>query len=223
MSVIQRVVDLLLSLPPYQIAIGLTALTALLAQEDRRLVLVSLLAQFILFGLLISPQIYLPVVFVRLGLGFAACLILYVTAGHVQGKLFAQPGTQDDEPRVSLMSSPSSSQPGMGVGFRLLVMLLGGLVAYNAWRVYPLDLIPARLNLVSYWLMSSGLLLMLTSIHPLRTGLGLLVFVNAFEGMYLWLEQSLLVVGLLGVVDVILALGIAVCSEAWLEGEVPER
>ena len=76
---------------------------------------------------------------------------------------------------------------------------------------------PGELSLVAYWLMSIGMLVALTSVEPLLTGFGLLTFMNGFEGMYLCLERSLLVVSLLNMVDLSIALGIVVCSEAWLE------
>jgi hypothetical protein len=77
--------------------------------------------------------------------------------------------------------------------------------------------VPASINLTGYWLVSIGLLLTLTSVDPLRMGFGVLTFVNGFEGIYLYLEQSLVVIGLLGVLNILAALAIATCSESWLE------
>ncbi len=102
-------------------------------------------------------------------------------------------------------------------------MFLGALIAYGLWRAYPLFFVPEEITVTSYGLISIGVLLTLTSLDPLRMGLGVLTFANGFEALYLFLEPSLLVMTLVGVVQIILALGVIVCTEAWLEslkGEV---
>lgn len=215
---IQRIVDSLGSLGPHQLALGLAVMSALLIVEDRRLSIGSLMAQYILLSLVLSRQLYRPISFIRFGLGFAVCLVLYITAIHVQSELSAKP-PQEGTSSTSLLPILTTRLVHGGTFFRLVVMLLGGLVAYSVWRSRPLGLIPAELNLVSYWLIAIGSSLMLTSVDPLRTGFGLLTFVNGFEGTYLFLEPSLLVIALLGIVDIFMALAIAVCSEAWLESQ----
>jgi hypothetical protein len=62
-----------------------------------------------------------------------------------------------------------------------------------------------------------GLVLMIAGIDPLRAGIGLLVLLNGFQALYAFLEHSLLVIGMLGVLDLLVALGIAVCTEFWLQ------
>lgn len=81
------------------------------------------------------------------------------------------------------------------------------------------------MNLTTYWLMALGLLMTITASEPLRLGFGLLTFLNGFESIYLSLEQSLLMITLLGLVDLIICLSIAACAESWLESlkrEAPE-
>jgi hypothetical protein len=56
----------------------------------------------------------------------------------------------------------------------------------------------------------------LASTDPLRMGIGLLVFINSLEALYLTLESSLLVVALTGLLDILVALAIAYASESWL-------
>jgi len=222
MSVTDPVFDLLVSLEPWQAALLIALASAsLLLVEERRLSVVPLLVQYLLLGPLLGSQIRRPVLLTRVGLGIAVCLILLVTAMHVQRKLGLvahPPGKGNELQRGSVGPAPrGASHAGMGLAFRLMVMALGGLVAYGMWRAYPLAAVPVEISLAAYWLLSMGLLVALTSVDPLRTGLGILTVINGFEGIYLYLQESLAVIGLLGMVNILLALGIATCSETWLE------
>ncbi len=219
---IDRFLGFLSALTPQLTLIGLIAISALmLVVEDRRLSLIPLLGQYILVALLISSQIYRPIVFIRMGLGAAICLMLYITAGHVQHELTILRPLLHTEPQNWPTSLTAAfrvmSLAGLGPLFRLCVMALGGLIAYGIWRTYPMPMVSTELSLTSYWLIATGLLMALISGDPLRIGFGLLTFVNGFEGIYLVLEQSLMVISLLGISDMIMALATAVCTEAWLE------
>jgi len=222
MSVVDYLSEFLASLAPHQVALVVAAATAsLLVIEERRLSLLPLLIQYLPVDPLASSRFYRPVIFARIGLGVAVCLILYVTARHVQRELDRLVRLLSDENKISHVPVerrlPSASLTGMGLIFRLMLVALGGLIAFGMWRTYPLATIPVRINLTGYWLISIGLLLTLTSVDPLRMGFGVLTFVNGFEGIYLCLEQSLVVIGLLGVLNILVALGVATCSESWLE------
>jgi hypothetical protein len=220
---IERILGFLITLTPIQVALGLAIVSALLlVVEERRFSLLPLLMQYILVGLLVGPQLYRPLVLIRIGLGFAICLTLWMTGNHVQHQLYNVTSAGGDERyiwRTPLTSDHAMIRfTGMGPTFRLVVMILGSFMAYGAWRTYPIALVPTEINLTGYWLISIGLVLVLTSVDPLRMGFGLLTFINGFEAIYLFLEKSLIVIGLLGVVDLVIALGIVACAESWLEG-----
>jgi hypothetical protein len=218
-----RVLSFLTSLTPGQVMLGVAAVSALLMViEERRLSLIPLLCQYVLLGLLIGPQVYQLIVLGRVGLGVAICLVLYITAEHIQralSKLKPLFAGATDEVRYSPLAPAWRviSLGDMGPAFRLIVMALGGVVTYGLWRTFPLSFLSPGINLTSYWLISTGILLTLTSADPLRMGFGLLTCINGFEGIYLFLERSLVVIGLLGVVDIIIALSIATCAENWLD------
>lgn len=210
------------SLGAHPLTLALVAGSALmLLLEERRLSLLALLLQYLLLGLLVGPRLYPPMALVRVGLGVAACLVLYITAGHVQGELRASPRPDREEERIWLSRVAPSvrvGQPsGTSAAFRLALVFLGGLTAYGLWHSHPVPDVPAEMNLTTYWLMSLGLLMAITATEPLRMGFGLLTFINGFESTYLFLEQSLLVITLLGIVDLIACLGIAACAESRLE------
>ena len=65
-----------------------------------------------------------------------------------------------------------------------------------------------------YWLALVGLLVMILTAEPLKAGLGLLTFMAGFELFYAALESSLSVVGLLGIVNLFMALAIAYLASA---------
>jgi len=222
MPIIDRLFAFLDNLTPGQIALGLALVsTLMLVIDERRLSLLPLLVQYILVALMIGSRIYHPIAFVWIGIGVAICLVLYITARHVQqGLRVLAPSSREESSIWRTLPAPTLraiSLANMGPIFRLVVMILGGIVAYGLWRSYPLQGLPAELNLTGYWLISVGLLTTLTSVDPLRMGLGLLTFVNGFEAVYLFLEQSLVVIALLGIVGIVMALGIAASAESWLE------
>jgi len=222
MSFTDRLSTFLGNLSSGQITLGLALVsTLMLVVEERRLSLLPLLVQYILVALMIGPRIYQPIVFVWIGLGASICLVLYLTARHVQQGLRVLPPPSREEsaiwhtqPAPALRAITLAS---MGPVFRLVAVAAGGFVAYGLWRAYPMPGVPPELTLTSYWLMAIGLLTTLTSVDPLRMGLGLLSLVNGFEIIYLFLEQSLLVLTLCGLVGIVMALGIAASAESWLE------
>lgn len=215
MPIINRLIDLLLNLTTQQMALGLMACSALLLLiEDRRLALLALLAQYSLLALLVGLRVYTSIILVRAGLGLAVCLILLVTAVHAQAALAATPPAARNQrvsPRRRRQLSVGSSSL-----FRLAITAFAGLIAYGLWRTYPLPSISSEICLTSYWLMTVGLLLSVTGLEPLRIGYGLVTFLNGFEALYLVLERGLSVIGLLGIIDILIALAIAVCAETWL-------
>jgi len=199
-----------------QIAIGLTVVSVLLlAVEERRLSLLPLLIQYLLLGSLVAAAVFSYIMLVRIAVGVAICLMLYISASHVEHTLadLAARGAQ----RTLGISSD------IGTLFRLATLVVGGLIAYGLWRAYPLPDLSSELGLACYWLIVIGLLMALTSSDPLRVGYGVLTLLNGFSCFYIFLEQSLLVIGLIGFIDIIAALAVVVGTEAWLLSLERER
>jgi hypothetical protein len=197
-------VTLLEILTPTRMAVLLAVAAVLvLLIEDRRLALIPLLAQYVVIGLLIGAQLYQPILMVRIMLGLAICVILFLSARRLHA--------QDVLVRSGVLYIGRASPI-----FRLLVGVLGMLIAYGLWRNYPWASLPSLVNLISYLLMVIGLLSVLISYEPMRIGLGLLTFVNGFETMYFFLEPSFVVIGILGMTQIMVALAVAFFSEAWL-------
>ena len=224
---IETVVDLFGLLNPFHLVVALAVASALmLLLEDRRLSVLSLLAQYILLGILMSPQLYHPLALLRIGLGTVLCLILYISAMHVQRTLKPAPQAAKPAEGEELDADVTPDRPqAQSALFRLLVVILGGFITYAIWRAYSLPLVPTELLLTVYWLMAIGILMLLISRGPLRQGMGLLTALSGFEALYMLWQTSFVVISILGTFNLLVALAIAFCAEAWLEsveGEASE-
>lgn len=203
LELITRILQAISGFAPQQVAILVVAASAvLLLINDHRVALIPLLLQYILLAFLVGPRVYGPLVLVRSGLGFAICLIMLITAIHVQR---------------TMPHTPRTGSRALGLVYRLLVIAFGGLIAYGMWRSNLLPQLNSLDSLTSYGLIIMGLLAAASSSDPLRIGLGILTCLNGFETAFILLQQGLLVVGLWGLIDILLALAIVAGTESWLE------
>jgi hypothetical protein len=203
-----RLLQAISSFAPQQVAMLVVATSAvLLLINDHRLALIQLLLQYVLLAFFVGPRVYGPLVLVRSGLGFAVCLILLITAIHVHRTL----------PKTLFIGSKTLS-----LVYRLLMITFGGLITYGMWRSNLVPQLNSLDSLISYGLIIMGLLGAASSSDPLRIGLGILTCLNGFETAFILLQQGLLVVGLWGLVDVLLALAIVAGTESWLTARQKE-
>ena len=93
--------------------------------------------------------------------------------------------------------------------FCLLAGLLVSVASYTAALRFPLPEVPPDITLACYLLVGLGLLLIGLSEAPMQVGLGLLTFLSGFDLLYVALEPSLAVAGLLGAVSFLIALATA--------------
>ncbi len=157
--------------------------------RDWRVSLAALLAQYLLVGFLLTRLIPPEVATVKTLVGALICSILYLTARRVHW------GEQRGKDGSSL---PSTGREVFLVGlpFRLLAVVLTGLVASSLLNSYPLPEVPKDIGFACYWLALMGLLAMILTTKPLKAGLGLLTFMAGFELFYTALESGLSVVWL---------------------------
>ena len=224
MPAIRSIVAFLASPSPRGIALILMITSALLVISERRFSLLPLLVQYALVGLLTFSQLHRAVGFARIGVGLAICLILYITADHVQSAL-SQGTSRAGAAPDGVLAGVAQRIPvtwHLGTAFRFAALVLAIIVAVGLWRDYPLSFMPDAVSLCGYWLVTTGLLLTVMGLDPLQKGLGVLIVASGFELMYLFLQSSLLVIGLLSVVDVLMGLTVAYCTENWLESFTEE-
>ena len=179
------------------LVIGLGLTSALIAAVDnRRLSLLALSAQYILAGLLLSKILGPWIGSLKIFVGAMTYLVLY--------------GTTRPLPQTSTQIPQGSGRNSfLGIPFRLLSIALAGILIYSLFTSYPLPKVASEINLGCYWLVTMGLLTAILAQEPLKTGLGLLTFEGGFELFYITQERSLVVMGLLGIANLLVALAIA--------------
>ncbi len=205
-------------------AVYLVLLTAVLVVVawDWRLALLALASQYLLAGLLFVDVLDPRLMVVKVINGFFVCLILYITARQVNwGRLpsdltEAEQARLGQEPRVAL--GPVSMPPQAPLRL-FLVMLLVLLIFTVGQR--PSLLLPgiveelSYLNLAIFILVGIGLLGAASNSAPLPAGMSALMFLTGFELFYSLLEQSVAMLALLVVVNLVTALTIAYLTQRY--------
>jgi len=175
--------------------------------RDWRVSLAALLAQYLLMGFLLTRLITHQVATVKTLVGALICSILYLTARRIH---WCRHGSKDETAPTPIGWEVFP----VGLPFRLLAVVLTGLVASSLLNRYPLPEVPRDIGFACYWLALTGLLAMILTAEPLKAGLGLLTFMIGFELFYAALDSGLSVVGFLGIVNLFMALAIAYLASA---------
>ncbi len=174
----------------------------LVALLDWRISVFALAAQYVLAGLLLARIIRPEIAAIKTLIGAMICVVLYVTARSVGwGRL---PLGEDEEQPGRLVIALMQ-----GVPFRVLAALMGLVLAYTAAVNMQLPNVGFEVTAGVFTLVMMGLFCLALADEPLRVGMGLLTVIMGFEIFYSSAEQSLAVVGFLGVLNFMIALAIA--------------
>lgn len=172
--------------------------------RDWRVSVAVLVVQYLAMGALLGQSSRFEIVIAKILVGAFVGLILYLSA--------RQAGWQ---------SRPTFSHDGLralggvrfvggevfppGRVFRLLLTILLLVVAVSLANSYPIELLSNLQSISVYWLILVGALLLILSENPLKVGQGLFTIFMGFELWYTVAETSLLMVGLLGAANLLLA------------------
>ena len=173
----------------------------LVVSRDWRLNVTALTLQYFFVVLLLTRLIRLEVAAVKGLTGWMICMVFYLTERRAS---VLEPSVAENGERASrrwVMSARAS--------FCLLAGLLVSVASYTAALRFPLPEVPPDITLACYLLVGLGLLLIGLSEAPMQVGLGLLTFLSGFDLLYVALEPSLAVAGLLGAVSFLIALATA--------------
>jgi hypothetical protein len=182
--------------------------------KDWRVSLSALVIQYVIVGLLLMSEIRMELAMIKTLVGALLCVILYVTARHVDwGRPVLAPSEGEGEEETTDLPVSRWTLP-TELPFRFLAALLVMVVAYGGASQFPLPDVNQAISLAAYTMAALGLLAMGLTDEPLKAGLGLLTFVAAFELYYTVLEPSLTVVGFLGLSNFLIALAIAYLTVA---------
>ncbi len=193
-----------LAVVPTTVALlGLAATAGLIvAITDWRACVFALMAQYLLAGLLLTRVIRPEIAAIKTLIGAMICVVLYITARRAGwGRLPLEEG--EERPgrfQLALM---------LGVPFRVMTALMGVALAFSAALKLSLPNAPLEVSFGVFTLGLMGVFAIALADEPFKGGLGLLTLITGFELFYSSIEQSLAVVGFLGVVNFMIALAIS--------------
>ncbi|MGB9777219.1 MAG: hypothetical protein ACPLYD_09695 [Anaerolineae bacterium] len=169
---------------------------------------------YFVVGVLHTRIIRPEVVLVKLLIGAVVCLALGATGQAAAGSVTRgdKGGGKTEEAAPpsrwrNLLRRPlrwSDDAP-----LQVLALFAALLIAYAGSLRFPLPQVPPLVGLACYLLGVVGLFLAGMAEEPLGAGLGLLVFLNGFDLFFGALEPSLVVAGLLGLVQFLITLAVA--------------
>ena len=192
----------------YELVLGLiVAVAVVMLIADWRFSLLALALQYVFVAILLSTLIPLQIAVVRLIAGGLVATMFYLTARRVQPRRRRQrvPGDVDGDP----FAVPVRSIFWMNLPFRLISLALVALSVIALSGQYVLLNSPLLFWAIGLWLAGGGLVTIALTRDALKLGMGLLFFTSGFGIIYLSIDNSLLIYGLLVISDLVIALTVA--------------
>ena len=210
---------------PEVILLGLfITASIILIWRDWRFLILALLAQYILVGLILSRLVRPDLAVLGVLIGAFICPILFLSARQVSASPLSVYSFSDGKQRglrkwsgswrnfsiTSLLNGPNPIRsPGStGLTFRIFVCLLMILVALSLSRTLPLPELGLDVTTAIYWLIVAGMITLTLTEDPMKVGHGLFTVLTGFGLFYATVESSLLLIGLWGSVNLLIALAI---------------
>lgn len=197
---VQEILNFLLSLTESQVGVGLAVCAATVAVAvDWRVALFALAAQYVLTGVMLERVVLLELAMVKVLVGGFCTILLYWTGRMVQRAVesaTAPGGWLDLELEVLPMS----------ITFRLLALALWVVGLASIRARFEFNFVDPDILTAAYWLVGMGALSIILTRDPLKTTIGLLTFQNGVELVFTPVDPGLLVLGLLGVANLLTAL-----------------
>ena len=188
--------------------LGLAATAGLIvAVTDWRASVFALAVQYLLSGLLLTRVIRPEIAAIKTLTGAMVCVVLYITARRAGwGRL---PLAEDEEKPGRFMLALI-----LGLPFRIVAALMGLALAYSAALQMPLANVPLEVSFGVFSLGLMGIFGIALADEPFKGGLSLLTIITGFDLFYSSVEQSLTIVGFMGVVNFMIALAISYLTTA---------
>lgn len=202
----------------------------ILITRDWRFLILALLAQYVLVGIILSRLVQPDIAVLSVLIGAFICPILFLSARQVSlaspfsiYDLTRSTGGWRNLPLKSFLLGTTRAQglAATGAGFRIFVALLILLVTLSLSRSFPLPGLTRNITTSVYWLISAGLVTLTLTEDPLKAGHGLFTILTGFGLFYATLENSLLLTGLWGTVNLLIALAIGYLTV--VRGASPEE
>jgi hypothetical protein len=202
--------DILAFLSGVPVATALLVLIAaaclMVTVNDWRVSIFTLTLHYVLAGFFLARVTRADIAIIKILVGAMICITLYITARRADETKLA---LKSKEPALLQKLPQSRLRLESGWPFRLLVAILGLAVVNNVVERIALPGASRETALACFILLTEGLLTLCLAEEPLKGGLGVLTVIIGFDLFYSGIEQSLIVVGLLGLVNFAIALSIA--------------
>ena len=201
--------------------------TIILIIRDWRALILTLLGQYIVAGLILSRLVRPDIAAVKVMIGSFICLILFLSVRQVAVTFpatrflgeyhlpshyrFLNWGRErlSDLSHLLVGQDRHRGLPATGYIFQFLTALLMILVASTLSRTIPLMGLSFNITTAVYWLTLAGLVTLILNEDPLKAGLGLFTIFAGFDLFYTTLEPSLLLTGLWGTLNLLIALALS--------------
>lgn len=194
----------------------------ILISRDWRLLILVLLSQYILVGLILSRLVQPDIAVLKILIGAFICPILFLSARQVaatplsvEAMLPQQIGSSHSGwwqkfsfGKFIAGSAGRHDFAATGFYFRVILTFLLILITTTLSRTFPLPGLDSAITTAIYWLVLAGLVTLTLTEKPIKAGIGLFTVLTGFGLYYATLESSLLLTGLLGSVNLMLALSV---------------
>ncbi len=198
-----------LAVVPTTVALLGLAVTAglIVAVTDWRASVLALAVQYLLTGLMLTRIIRPEIAAIKTLTGAMVCVVLYITARRAGwGRL---PVADGEAPPSRLMLVLI-----LGLPFRIMAALTGLALAYTAALQVQLANVPLEISFAVFTLGLMGIFGIALADEPFKGGLALLTAITGFDLFYSSIEQSLTIVGFLGLLNFGLAIAISYLTSA---------
>lgn len=207
MPTLNEILARLAAVPTTVALLGLAATACfLIIVSDWRGSVFALAVQYLLAGLLLARVIRPEIAIIKALIGVMICVVFYITARRAG--LGRWPLADEERPNRLILALM------LGVPFRIMAALMALALAYTAALRITLSNVPIEIGFAVSTLGLLGMFNIALADEPLKSGMGLLTVITGFEMFYSSVEQSLTVVGLLGVVNFMVALAVSYLTTA---------
>ena len=207
MTSASNIIEVLLPLwSGYVAVVAVFVMTPILVViDDRRLVVGALAVLYLFVSLLFTNVLATQIAGIKLIVYIIVWLIIFICA---QQKGWGYTDASNEVYGLVISAT---------IRFRVLAVVMVGVVGWQLVEtgMLPFPVVSRYVTLGATQLVFQGLLLLAIAKQPLKIGLGILVMYSGFGLLYSAVEPSLMVVGMLGLVDIAVALAICYLELVW--------
>ena len=207
MTSASNIIEVLLPLwSGYVAVVAVFVMTPILVViDDRRLVVGALAVLYLFVSLLFTNVLATQIAGIKLIVYIIVWLIIFICA---QQKGWGYTDASNEVYGLVISAT---------IRFRVLAVFMVGIVGWQLVEtgMLPFPVVSRYVTLGATQLVFQGLLLLAIAKQPLKIGLGILVMYSGFGLLYSAVEPSLMVVGMLGLVDIAVALAICYLELIW--------